>query len=77
MNLICFHQKARVNNVNDNYFWKSEPILLRSDSYFTKLIIEKIHVDFHHNGVASTLTKLRSNFWLVKVRSSVKRVIKR
>ena len=49
-----------MNNVNGIHFRKSEPILLRNDSYFTRLIIENIHVDVHHSGVASTLTKLRS-----------------
>ena len=66
--------KTRMNNVHDIHFRKSETILLRNDSYFTKLIIENIHVDVHHSGVASTLTKLRSQFWLVKGRSSVKKV---
>ena len=69
--------KTRMNNVHDIHFRKSETILLRNDSYFTKLIIENIHVDVHHSGVASTLTKLRSKFWLVKGRSSVKKVINR
>ena len=49
-----------MNNVNDIHFRKSEPILLRNDSYFTRLITENIHADVHHSGVASTLTKLRS-----------------
>ena len=69
--------KTRMNNVNDIHFRKSEPVLLRNNSYFTKLIIENIHEDVHHSGVASTLTKLRSKFWLVKGRSSVKKVINR
>ena len=75
MNFIC--SKTRTNNVHDIHFRESEPILLRNDSYFTKPIIENIHVDVHHSGVASTLTKLRSQFWLVKGRSSVKKVINR
>ena len=63
--------KTRMNNVNNIHFRKSEPTLLRNDSYFTKLMIQNIHVDVHHSGVANTLTKLRSKFWLVKGRSSV------
>ena len=31
--------KARMNNVNDIHFRKSETILLRNDSYFSKLVI--------------------------------------
>ena len=69
--------KTRMNNVNDIHFRKSEPILLRNNSHFTKLIIKNIHVNVHHSGVASTLTKLRPKFWLVKGRSSVKKVINR
>ena len=65
--------KTWMNNVNRIYFRKGEPILLRNNSYFTKLIIENIHVDVHHSVVASTLTKLRSKFWLVKGHSSVKK----
>ena len=70
LNLFCdfnlLRSKTRMNNVHDIPFRKNEPVLLRNDSYFTKLIIENIHVDVHHGGVASTLTKLRSKFWLVK-----------
>ena len=69
--------KTRMNNDHDIPFRKSEPALLRNDSYFTKLIIENIHVDVHHSGVASTLTKLRSKFWLVKGRSSAKKNVNR
>ena len=31
--------KTRMNYVNDSHFRKSEPILPRNDSYFTKLVI--------------------------------------
>ena len=58
-------------------FGRVNVFYLENDSYFTRLIIGNIHVDVHHSGVASTLTKLRSNFWLVKGRSSVKKVINR
>ena len=70
-----FRSKTRMNNVNDIYFRKSEPVLLRNDSYFTKLIIENIHEDVHHSSIASALKKLCSKFWLVKGRSSVNKVI--
>ena len=58
-------------------FGRVNVFYLENDSYITRLIIENIHVDVHHSGVANTLTKLRSKFWLVKGRSSVKKVINR
>ena len=67
--------KSRMNNVNDIYFWKSEPNLLRNGSYFTKVSIENIYEDVCYSGIASTLTKLRSKVCLVKERNYVKTVI--
>lgn len=40
-----------MNNVNEIYFRNSEPFLLRHDSYFTKIIIDNIHVDVHDSVV--------------------------
>ena len=69
--------KTRINNINDIHFLNSEPVLLRNDSYFTKIIIDNIHVDAHHSVVAGTLTKLRSKFRLFKGGISGKELINR
>ena len=48
---------------------------MRSDSYFTKLLIWKCHEDSHHCGVESTLNKLRESYWTIKGRQTVKKVL--
>ena len=41
----------------------------------TKLIVENVHCRVGHNGVRSTLTELRTRFWIIKGRQYVKKVI--
>ena len=48
---------------------------MHSDSYFTKLLIWECHENVHHFGVESTLNKLRQNYWIIKGRKTVKKVI--
>ena len=67
--------KSKMDIVNDIYFWNSEPNLVINGSYFTKVSIENIHEDVRYSGIASTLTKLRSNVCLLKERNHVKTVI--
>ena len=51
------------------------PILLPRNHHFTKLIVENVHRRVGHNGVRSTLTELRTRFWIIKGRQYVKKVI--
>ena len=53
------------------------PVPLRSDSHFTKLIIWDAHEVTMHHGVESTLARIRSRYWIIKGRKSVKNVLRK
>ena len=51
--------------------------MLPSKHHFTKLIIEFTHSSFAHQGVNSTLVRLRSKYWVPKGRQVVRKLISR
>ena len=51
------------------------PILLPRGHHFTRLVILKCHDQVMHNGVAETLVQVRSKYWIVKGRQTVKKII--
>ena len=51
------------------------PILLNKTHQLTKLIVTEAHLHVFPNGVKETLTKLRSEYWLVRGRQFVQSVI--
>ena len=51
------------------------PILLDKDHYLTTLIVLDAHQRVMHNGVKETLTELRSNYWVVRGRQFVRKLI--
>lgn len=53
------------------------PILLDRSHYLTRLIVMDAHLRVLHNGVKETLTELRSEYWLVKGRQFVRKIIYR
>ncbi|XP_068713173.1 uncharacterized protein [Montipora foliosa] len=50
------------------------PILLPRSQYFTMLVILKCHDQVMHNGVAETLVQVRSRYWIVKARQTLKSI---
>ena len=52
------------------------PILLPTDHHVTKLYVLTAHKRVLHSGVNATITELRSRFWLVKGRSTVKKILR-
>ena len=50
-------------------------MLLPRSHYFTKLVILKCHDQVMHNVVAETLVQLRSRYWIVKGRRTLKSII--
>ena len=52
------------------------PVLLRNKCHLTKLIILHGHEEVYHSGVECTLNKIRSRYWIIKGRQSVKTVLK-
>ena len=51
------------------------PILLDKDHYLTTLIVLDAHQRVMHNGVKETLTELRSNYWVVRGRQFIRKLI--
>jgi len=51
------------------------PILLCKDHPLTALIVCKAHLRVMHDGVKETLTELRTQYWIVKGRSFVRKII--
>ena len=68
--------KGRFENCALNYDEKF-PALLRSDSYFTYLLIIDAHENVFHQGIEATLNYIRSKFWLIKGRKTVKNVLRK
>ena len=68
--------KGRIEYANIEYDAK-HPILLPREHYLTELIILNCHERVHHNGLAATLSELRSRFWVAKGRQRVKGVIRK
>ena len=69
--------KTRISDIETFSYNKKNPILLNSGSYFTKLVILNAHVSVSHSGVASTLSFIRSNYWIVRGRQIVKSSIQK
>ena len=55
---------------------RKEPILLSQHSNLTKLIIEDIHSRMNHSGKYVVLTELRREYYVPKIFSCVKKVLK-
>ena len=51
------------------------PVLLNKDHLLTRLIVVQAHQRVYHDGVKETLTELRSEYWLVKGRQFIKKVV--
>ena len=54
------------------------PIILRNrQSYFTRLVILNAHEETMHHGVETTLARIRSKYWIVEGRRSVKQMLRK
>ena len=67
--------KTRTGSVETFSHDKKCLILLNKDSYVPKLIIFNVHESIYHSGVTSTLIFIRSKFWIVKGRQTVKEIL--
>ena len=70
-----WRSRGRIENADVSYSTKY-PILLPRDHPFTALIVRRAHERVFHGGVKSTLTELRSQFWIVKGRSLIQRLLR-
>ena len=66
--------KGRIENSTLPYSAKF-PVLLPRKHHFTNLVILNCHESVKHNGVRETLTEVRSNYWIIKGRQTVKNLL--
>ena len=70
--------KGRFENATETGGDEKHPIILRDgNSHFTKLLILKIHEDVLHYGIEFTLNKIRSKFWIVRGRKTVRSFLRK
>ena len=48
---------------------------LRNCSRFTELTVLKFHQDIYHNGIETTLCKLRHIYWIIRARQRIKSIL--
>ena len=68
--------KSQIAQNDEITFSSKFPILLRDDSYLTKLVIYNFHKCVYHNGTEAKLNRLRTKYWVIRGVQSVKRVLK-
>ena len=51
------------------------PVLLDKGHYITSLLVRDSHKQVMYGGVKSTLTELRSRFWIVQGRQFVRKLL--
>ncbi|XP_069946012.1 uncharacterized protein [Cherax quadricarinatus] len=67
--------RGRIQNSELSYGAK-HPVLLGKEGWATELLIQDAHQRTLHGGFGDTLTCLRQNYWVLKGRAAVKRVLK-
>ncbi len=67
---------GRIQNA-DLPFSAKHPVLLAKDHFLSALLVRRAHERVFHSGVKATLTELRSQFWIVRVRSFVRQILGR
>lgn len=66
---------GRIGRANIENSFKS-PIILDINHRFTKLLIQNLHEQLNHVGVQSIINLFRRTFWIPKMTSSIKRVLR-
>lgn len=71
-NILRVGGRLRHSNISAE---QKHPILIRNNNPICDLIINHYHVFYFHTGIEATLANIRTKFWIIKGRSTVKRVI--
>ena len=53
-----------------------KPILLPPNHPWVTLLIQQVHQNIKHSGVADTLSTIREKYWILKGRQAVKKILK-
>ena len=57
---------TRLNRSTQLHYENKNPLLLRRDLHFSKLIVLRPHEQMFHRGVESTLSNIRLYYWICK-----------
>ena len=68
--------KGRINNSTLSTSDKN-PILLPKNHTFTELLIRHTHEKIKHSGIRDTLTTVREEYWILRGREAVKKVLRK
>ena len=74
-NILC--SKSKFDSLETFNHDQKNPILLRSHSLFTDLVILKFHEKCCHSGANATLNSLCRKLWIVRGRQTVKKYLKK
>jgi hypothetical protein len=53
----------------------AHPMILHGSHHFTALLIMHTHIRLHHLGVRIVLSELREEFWILRARQAIKKVL--
>ena len=67
---------TRLNRSTQLQYENKNPLLLRRDSHFGKLIVLQSHGQMFRSGVENTLNNVRLFYWIIRGRSFVKTIFK-
>ena len=71
------HSKTRFSELTEMSHERKHPLLLRNNSYFTKLIVLDSHEKVFHNGVDIALNFVGATYWIIKGRQTVKSILRK
>ena len=71
------HSKTRFSELTEMSYERKHPLLLRNNSYFTKLIVLDSHEKVFHSGVDITLNFIRATYWIIKGRQTTKSILRK
>jgi hypothetical protein len=73
VNLIRLGGRLQFAKLSTN---EKHPLLLDGDHHFTQLLIRQTHVLLHHLGVRVVLSELRDNYWILRGKQNIKKVLR-
>ena len=70
------HLNTRLNRITQLHYENKNPLLISRDSHFGELTVLRSYEPMFHSGVKSTLSDIRLYYWIIRVRSFVKSILK-
>ena len=71
-----FRSRTRIDRCLKLDYKTVNSILLRKESYFTKLIVLRAHGNVFHSGLESNIANVCLKYWIIKGRQFMKKVLK-